>query len=779
MESFRVPHHALLFFILTFITGPVSASDITYVQFNDPVNHHCHEECLGVVKWTLSSNPDYVVAECDQTSCRSKEGFKMSHDQYLKAEPILYIPAADYSKRGLYTCWCDDREINDMELIIVYLSSSIRRNPGEDLLLDLHVTDRVKVIHVGKDSTDPHGEEICTVDRSSLNCTAEYTPRTSLNDTVLTLRGVNLTDEGVYTIQDMDNNDLHVYAVSVGGTESAISTVYARVNQAAVLPCVHKCSGLAKWTLLGKRDTVAQCDQTNICRSKNGFRIFYNRRLKKNLNLTITRADYSMRGLYTCQCDGRDLKNVYLIIDPQIVEFITNLGNDLRLKLFVSERVKVIFKGKYSADPHGKEICTVDRDSLHCTAEYTPRTSLTNKVLTLRGIKTTDVGLYSIQDTKNNNLQICLLSITGSHSPTVKATFSQAAALPCKKTCPGLAKWTLFDKPDDVLAECNQTSCRSVKEGFNMSHDQYLKGDLTLTVAAADYSMRKSYTCQCVGREHVHHVELRIEPLKSSIQINSGEDLLLDLPDVFKRVIYKGANSTTTRGKEICTTHSSGLRCTAEYTPRTSLNNTVLTLRGVKPTDWGVYTIQDSINNDLHIYTVSVKAIRSSVQINSGENLQLYLYGSERVKVIYRRKDSFWNPERPFDVEICTVDRSSLNCTAEYTLRTSLTNTVLTLRGVKSSDEGDYIFRDIENNEHLQTYTVSVRDHTVWRSVLIPVVLLLLVAVVVIILYKRKRLECCQEDERNSSEAGEHNSKGTTAMTALPENQQMLRQSEN
>ncbi|MCJ8740617.1 hypothetical protein PDJAM_G00060990 [Pangasius djambal] len=140
----------------------------------------------------------------------------MSHDQYLEGDLTLTITAADYSMRGLYICECDGRDINDVRLSIETMISSVQLNPGEDLKLDLHVSERVEVIYKGGDSADPHGEQICTVDRRSLRCTAEYTPRTSLTNTVLTLRGVKLADGGVYIVRDMENNEyLHTYTVTV------------------------------------------------------------------------------------------------------------------------------------------------------------------------------------------------------------------------------------------------------------------------------------------------------------------------------------------------------------------------------------------------------------------------------------------------------------------------------------------------------------------------------------------------------------------------------------
>ncbi|MCJ8731094.1 hypothetical protein PDJAM_G00195490 [Pangasius djambal] len=281
----------------------------------------------------------------------------MSHDQYLKGNLTLTITAADYSKRNTYTCECDDRDIIDVHLRIETMISSVQLNPGEDLQLDLHVPERVKVVYKGEDSADPH--------------------------------------------------------VPV----SAVTPVQVKFNQAAALPCEWSCSLEAKWTLFSNGDVVvARCNQTS-CWSEEGFKMSHDQYLEGDLTLTITAADYSMRNTYTCQCGDRDITDVRLSIETMTSSVQLNPGEDLQLDLHVPERVEVIYKGGDSADPDGEQICTVDRRSLNCTAEYTPRTSLTNTVLTLRGVNSTDGGNYIVRDTGNNeDLHIYSVSVRRKYS---------------------------------------------------------------------------------------------------------------------------------------------------------------------------------------------------------------------------------------------------------------------------------------------------------------------------------------------------------------------------
>ncbi|KAM9500997.1 uncharacterized protein Hap1MRO34_007383 [Clarias gariepinus] len=200
---------------------------------------------------------------------------------------------------------------------------------------------------------------------------------------------------------------------------------------------------------------------------------------------------------------------------------------------------------------------------------------------------------------------LMFITVHVSAETIVRGQFNQSVVLPCTWSCSGLAKWTPFSFSTDILAECDQTSCQSWEEGFNMSHDQYLKGDLNLTITAADHSKRDLYTCHCDDMD-IGDVRLTIETVTSSGQMNPGEDLLLELYAFDSlEVIYKNKDSAD--GKQICTVYKSSVHCNVEYRQRISLANMVLKLRGVKPSDEGVYTIHEKdTDEDLYVYTLSV-----------------------------------------------------------------------------------------------------------------------------------------------------------------------------
>ncbi|KAL7839002.1 hypothetical protein SRHO_G00256600 [Serrasalmus rhombeus] len=191
--------------------------------------------------------------------------------------------------------------------------------------------------------------------------------------------------------------------------------------------------------------------------------------------------------------------------------------------------------------------------------------------------------------------------------PPVKVKLNETATLPCSERCSGLVRWTVFHKPRDALAECDQTSCRSVKEGYQMIYDQYLKGDLSLTITDTDFSKRTSYTCDCDGKD-LCDVALKIETVNTLVQIRAGESLVLnlDISDPLE-VIYNSRGTSGTFSRQICTVDGQSLECKPEYKDRMSLTSD-LELREMKPSDSGVYTIRDiKTKEDIHVYAVIVQ----------------------------------------------------------------------------------------------------------------------------------------------------------------------------
>ncbi|KAG7318707.1 hypothetical protein KOW79_018462 [Hemibagrus wyckioides] len=299
-----------------------------------------------------------------------------------------------------------------------------------------------------------------------------------------------------------------------------------------------------------------------------------------------------------------------------------------------------------------------------------------------------------------------------------RAKLHHPVTLSCKHQCSGLLQWSLRDYRDVVQARCDQTSCWSEK-GFSISHDQYLKGDLSLTITAADYSQRNVYACECEDSDF-SYVRLVIETVFSPVQMESGEDLKLhvSVPEPVE-VIYKSSGSAD---EVICRVTGRSLQCKDKYRDRTSLTYPELTLRHMEPRDSGSYTIRDTKNEeDIQIYAVSVEAVFSQVQMKFGEDLKLHVSVPEPVEVIYKSSGSA-------DEVICRVNNLSLQCKDKYRDRTSLTYPELTLRHMEPRDSGRYTIRDTKNEEDIQIYAVSVEDKQhavpVWVIVLILIILL-------------------------------------------------------
>ncbi|XP_053337443.1 uncharacterized protein LOC128509650 [Clarias gariepinus] len=218
MQSCSIHHCVLFLLTLTFTTVSTlaSTSNSVTVKLNHTATLPCSYRCSGVVKWAMFHKPVDILAQCNQTSCWSEQGYEMSYGQYLKGKLYLTITAADYSKRALYTCECNNVEACGVRLIIETLTSSVELNPGEALIMGLPVEDPVEVVYTARNLAGSYGQQICTVTEHTLQCEAEYTLRASLSSTNITLRDVNVSDSGSYTIRDRKNDEvIHIYTLLV------------------------------------------------------------------------------------------------------------------------------------------------------------------------------------------------------------------------------------------------------------------------------------------------------------------------------------------------------------------------------------------------------------------------------------------------------------------------------------------------------------------------------------------------------------------------------------
>ncbi|XP_036453775.1 uncharacterized protein LOC118826857 isoform X1 [Colossoma macropomum] len=211
--------HCVLILLIT--TGSESAVPSVMVKLHDSATLSCSERCSGLVRWTVFHKPTEVLAECDQTSCRSKEGYQMIHDQYLKGNLSLTITEADFTKRGWYTCVCDGKDLCDASLKIEPLNTPLQINPGESLELKLDIPDPVELIYNSTGSAGRSSGQICTVEGRSAQCKPEYKLRASLTS-VIKLRAVTPSDSGVYSVMDKRNEEvIHIYTVTVKGDSDA------------------------------------------------------------------------------------------------------------------------------------------------------------------------------------------------------------------------------------------------------------------------------------------------------------------------------------------------------------------------------------------------------------------------------------------------------------------------------------------------------------------------------------------------------------------------------
>ncbi|XP_053084885.1 uncharacterized protein LOC113528266 isoform X6 [Pangasianodon hypophthalmus] len=188
---------------------------------------------------------------------------------------------------------------------------------------------------------------------------------------------------------------IFTFAATVSGERS----VTAKLHHPATLTCDWKCPGSLEWSF--KFHTiVARCDQTS-CRSEERFNVSHDQYLKGNPHLTITAADYSTRGLYTCQCDGKDVCNVRLLIETQVMSREITPGEPIDVYLPLTDLVEVSFTASDAAQPSDLQICTVDNEKTQCSPDYKERASRFN-ILQIKDGNVSDSGSYTVRDIVND-----------------------------------------------------------------------------------------------------------------------------------------------------------------------------------------------------------------------------------------------------------------------------------------------------------------------------------------------------------------------------------------
>ncbi|KAG7318716.1 hypothetical protein KOW79_018471 [Hemibagrus wyckioides] len=241
-HMFNMKLCTLLVFLFFLMIAPclslVPGFRSTVGELHQPAALSCEVRCSGPVKWIKIQKPsgDVVVARCDETSCSSEEGFNISHDQYLKGNLSLTITAADYSKRGWYTCWCEGKDVCDVSLRIKSVGFLQQVHPGDPLVLDFQVPEQLEVAlnrrgHAGDGgggggargaggAQSSASVPVCSVEGRKLHCDDEYRKRTSLK-CFLTLRAVQEDDTGVYSVLDTENDELiSTHTVTLAGNDT-------------------------------------------------------------------------------------------------------------------------------------------------------------------------------------------------------------------------------------------------------------------------------------------------------------------------------------------------------------------------------------------------------------------------------------------------------------------------------------------------------------------------------------------------------------------------------
>ncbi|KAL6466160.1 hypothetical protein MHYP_G00262930 [Metynnis hypsauchen] len=571
---------------------------------------------------------------------------------------------------------------------------------------------------------------------------------------------------GEYTCQ-CDHKNINYVVLVVSGNQ--VNSIF---HGNATLPYSENCSGLAAW-VRSNDEVVAQCDQTSCQSIKAGYYMIHYQYLKGDLSLYITDADYSMRDMYTCECDGTNHYDVKLIITALNSTVQMRPGESLVLDLEIPDPVEVLYESPGAGVSSSGQICTVDGCSPQCNDDYEKRVS---PALELKEVSLSDSGVYTIRDLRTKEdihvytvtirddphppeeqkIVLSVLEFTGivvgtaavcGAAPTeVKVKLNDSATLPCEHRCSGLVRWS--QNSSGVVAQCNQTSCLSLKDGFEMFYDQYLKGNLSLIIPVADLSK--------IGRVNLHGNAT----LPCSVTC-SGLAAWIRKKKYRSEVVAQCSQTS-------CQSIKAGYQMIHDQYLEGDLS---LYITDADYSMRGLYTCQCD-GTDHYDVELTITALNSTVQMRPGESLVLDLETPDPVEVLYNSTGT----DNSYSGQICTVDGRSLQCSSDYEQRVAI---ALELKGVNLSDSGVYTIRDANTKEVLYEYTVIIPDDPpnpdktvkvpwLWLSVALNVVLLV---VIMGLLMCRNRISQCEGHEMRCVRSGE-DSHSAEEQNILPPDQQ-------
>ncbi|KAB5528202.1 hypothetical protein PHYPO_G00137660 [Pangasianodon hypophthalmus] len=179
----------------------------------------------------------------------------------------------------------------------------------------------------------------------------------------------------------------------------------------------------------------------------------------------------------------------------------------------------------------------------------------------------------------------------------VLGNLHKMASLPCPEQCSSELIWTRFQNQRDVLVRCNGGSCWS-KDGFDLPDEQYLKGNSSLTMLKADYSLRGLYMAKC-GSETICEVVFTLSPQVMSREITPGEpiDVYLPLTDRVE-VSFTASDAAQPSDLQICTVDNEKIQIISpDYKERASRIN-ILQIKAGNVSDSGNYTVRDVTNEE-------------------------------------------------------------------------------------------------------------------------------------------------------------------------------------
>ncbi|XP_069054265.1 CD276 antigen-like [Lepisosteus oculatus] len=281
------------------------------------------------------------------------------------------------------------------------LKASLNLKTGASLSVPLFTGEPVEVLF------DPAGSgdwtSVCSVQNSTASCVPQYRDRVSVDNQELRLQELRASDQGSYTVRDLQGNTISTAIVTV---EAHRDTVTLQAGASLSVPL------LTAEPVEVLFDPAGSGDWTSVCSVQNSTAScvpqYRDRVSVDNQELRLQELRASDQGSYTVRdLQGNTISTAIVTVEAHRDTVTLQAGASLSVPLLTGEPVEVLF------DPAGStRSLRVFLSSAGLPGPgYEQRVWVQDGSLTLRSLTPADQGSYTVRDLQGNTISTVIVTV--------------------------------------------------------------------------------------------------------------------------------------------------------------------------------------------------------------------------------------------------------------------------------------------------------------------------------------------------------------------------------